>query len=75
MEQIREVFRNVMLRDLRPIEDLDGIRLGEEVRIHKGKKGYVLRFLRGLDERKRVTYRDRLDESGVAYTEGKDYTL
>ncbi|GIW71682.1 MAG: hypothetical protein KatS3mg102_1224 [Planctomycetota bacterium] len=75
MDDIREAFRGVMLRDLRPIEDKDGVRIGEDVRIYKEKEGYVLRFLKGTDEKRRKQIRDRLQVHQIAFQEGKDFVL
>ena len=74
MQEIRDAFRGLILRDLRPIEDKDGVRVGEDVRIHKEKdKGYVLRFLKGTDEKRKKQVREKLDTADVEYTEGKDF--
>ncbi len=74
LQEIRDAFRGLILRDLRPIEDKDGVRIGEDVRIHKEKdKGYVVRFLKGTDEKRRKAVREKLDLAQVQYTEAKDY--
>lgn len=73
MQEIREAFRGLILRDLRPIEDKDGVRIGEDVRIHKEKDKYVLRFLKGSEEKRRKQIREKLDTADVEYTEGKDF--
>ncbi len=73
LSEIRELFRGIILRDLRPLEDKDGVRIGEDVRIHKEKDAYVVRFLRGSDEKRRKTIRDRLNEAKIKFKEGKDY--
>jgi len=64
-----------MTRPVRPIEDRNGLRIGEDVRIYKGKKGYELAFLRGSDEKRRKAVRDKLDESKIEYKEVKDFKL
>ena len=74
LQEIRDAFRGLILRDLRPLEDKDGFRVGEDVRIHKEKdKGFVVRFLKGTDEKRRKVVREKLDLAEVEYTEGKDY--
>ncbi len=74
MQEIRDAFRGLILRDLRPIEDKDGVRVGEDVRVHKEKdKGYVVRFLKGTDEKRRKAVREKLDTGAVQYSEGKDF--
>ena len=74
MQEIREAFRGMILRELRPIEDKDGVRVGEDVRVHKDKdKGYVLRFLKGTEEKRRKAIREKLDTARVKYAEGKEY--
>jgi len=74
MQEIKDAFRGLILRDLRPLEDKDGVRIGEDVRIHKEKdKAYVLRFLKGTEEKRRKQIREKLDGGTVKYTEGKDF--
>jgi hypothetical protein len=73
MQDIREAFRGLVLRDLRPIEDKDGVRIGEDVRIHKDKKGYVVRFLKGTEEKRRKQIREKLDLATIEYSVGADY--
>ncbi len=75
MQEIRDAFRGIMLRDLRPVEDKDGVRIGEDVRIYKEKKGYKLRFLAGTPESRRKQIRDRLETNEITYTEDKDFRL
>lgn len=74
LQDIRDAFRGLVLRELRPVEDKDGFRVGEDVRVHIEKdKGYVVRFLKGTDEKRRKGVRERLETSGLKYSEGKDY--
>ena len=73
MQEIRDAFRGLMLRDLRPIEDKDGFRVGEDVRVHKEKDSYVLRFLKGTDEKRKKSIKEKLDTAKVKYTEGKEF--
>jgi hypothetical protein len=74
LSEIREAFRGLILRDLRPVEDRDGVRVGEDVRIHKDAgKGFVVRFLKGTDEKRRKAVREKLETADVEYTEGKDF--
>ncbi|MFC1705281.1 hypothetical protein ACFL59_00480 [Planctomycetota bacterium] len=73
MDRIRDAFRGVILRDLRPLEDKDGVRIGENCRIYKDKKGYTVRFLKGTEEKQRKTVRDKLDLAKIEYKEGKDW--
>jgi hypothetical protein len=75
MQEIRDAFRGIMLRDLRPIEDKDGVRIGEDVRVYQEKSGFTVRFLAGTPESRRKQVRDKLDGSNVGYKEGKDYRL
>lgn len=73
MQAIRDAFRGLILRELRPLEDKDGLRIGEDCRIHKDKNTYVLRFLRGSEEKRRQSVRDRLELNNIKFKEGKDY--
>jgi hypothetical protein len=81
VQEIKEAFRGVVLRDLRPLEDKDGVRLGEDVRIsketEKTKEGtasyFLLRFLKDTKESRKKFIRDTLNEKGIRYKEGKDY--
>lgn len=75
LQEIQDAFRGLVLRDLRPTEDKDGVRVGEDVRIHreKDKKDYVVRFIKGTDEKRRKQVREKLDMANVKYTEGKDF--
>ena len=80
MQVIRDVFRNFIIRDLRPLEDRDGVRIGEDVRIHKeaekgGKTKYVLRFLKDTPERRKSPIRDRLEEHNIDFEEGPSFTV
>ncbi len=76
MEPIKEAFRGVILQTLRPVEDKEGVRIGEDVRVHKEKDGaFVVRFLKGTDEKRRKAIRDKLAEGKVKYKEAKDYAL
>jgi len=62
MQEIRDAFRGMVLRELRPVEDKDGFRVGEDVRISKDKdKGFVVRFLKGTEEKRRKAIREKLD--------------
>jgi hypothetical protein len=73
LPEIRDCFKGIMLRDLRPVEDRDGVRIGEDVRIHREKESFVVRFLKNTDEKRRKTVRDRLNEAKIKFKEGKDY--
>lgn len=73
MDEIKDAFRGVMTRPVRPIEDREGLRIGEDCRIYKGKKGYEVAFLKGTEEKRRKMVRDKLDQAGVEYTEIKDF--
>ena len=67
MDDLKTAFRGVMLRDIRPIEDKDGVRVGEDVRItretekEKGKDGgatyYLVRYLKDTKESRRKQVR------------------
>jgi hypothetical protein len=72
-QDIRDAFRQLVLRELRPIEDRDGLRVGEDVRVTKEKDKYLVRFLKGTDEKRKKVIREKLDMANVAYTEGKDF--
>ena len=75
MEELRRVLGSVFLRDLRTIEpDKKGLLVGDDLRIHEEKGGYVLRFLKGTPESTRAKYRTKLEESSIAYKLGKDFT-
>ena len=74
MQDLRDAFRGMILRDLRPIVDKDGVRVGEDVRVVKEKdKGYIVYFLKGSEEKRRKAIREKLDMGNVKYTEGKDF--
>ena len=73
MQEIRDVFRGLMLRDLRPVEDKEGVRIGEDVRITKEKDGYLVRFLKDTPEKRRKQVRDKLNEQKIKFKEGKEY--
>ena len=83
MDDLKTAFRGVMLRDIRPIEDKDGVRVGEDVRItretekEKGKDGgatyYLVRYLKDTKESRRKQVRDQLNGSTIKFKEGKDF--
>ncbi len=74
LEDLKEAFRGVMLRDLRPVEDKDGVRIGEDVRISKEKDGgYLVRFLKDTKELRKKAIRDSLSAKNIKFKEGKDY--
>jgi hypothetical protein len=75
METIKDAFRGFFFKDLKPIEKREGLRIGDILRVHKEKGKYILRFLKGTQEKTRQQYRDRLDEHTVEYEEGEDFTL
>lgn len=75
MQPIRDAFRGIMLRDLRPVEDKEGVRIGEDVRIYKEKNGYTVRFLAGTPEPRRKQIRDRLEAHDIEYKEAADFRL
>ena len=75
MQPIRDAFRGIMLRDLRPVENKDGVRIGEDVRIYKDRSGYTVRFLAGTPESRRKQIRDRLDAHEIRYKEAADFRL
>lgn len=75
MQEIRDAFRGLMLRDLRPVEDKEGVRIGEDVRITKESDGsYLVRFLKDTTEKRKKQIRDRLNEQKIKFKEGKDFT-
>jgi hypothetical protein len=73
LDAIKDAFRGVMLQSLRPIEDKDGVRIGEDCRVYKDKKGFTVSFLKGTPEKRRKQVRDKLEGSRVEFKEGKDY--
>jgi hypothetical protein len=74
MQEIKDAFRGIVVRDLRPIEDKDGVRVGEDVRVTKEKDGsYLVRFLKNTDEKRRKHVRDALNLKHVNFKEGKDF--
>jgi hypothetical protein len=76
MEDLKRAFGSVFLRDIRSVEpDKKGFLVGEDLRIHEEKGAWVMRFLKGTPESTRGTYRKKLDEAGIAFKVGKDYTL
>ena len=76
MEKIKNAFRNFMLRDIRAVEpDKKGYRIGDAVRVYKEKNGYVVRFLKGTEMKDRQNYLDKLEQEGLEYTQGEDFTL
>ncbi len=76
MDEIKRAFSNVFTRDVRTVEpSKKGLIVGENLRVYEEKSGPVLSFLEGTDKnvRKRIT--DKLDQSNVRYTVGKDFSL
>lgn len=74
MQEIKDAFRGLVLRALRPIEDKEGLRVGEDVRVTKEKDGtYLVRFLQKSDEKRRKQIRDQLNLAKVKFKEGKDF--
>jgi hypothetical protein len=74
MQEIREAFRGIILRDLRPVEDKDGVRVGEDVRITREKDGsYLVRFLKGTEEKRKKAIRDTLNGKNIQFKEGKEF--
>jgi hypothetical protein len=73
MDELKEVFRGLILRPLRPVEDKDGVRIGEDVRVTKEKDAFLVRFLKDTAEKRRKQIRETLTTKGVTFKEGKDY--
>ena len=73
MQQIKDAFRGLILRDVRPLEDRVGVRVGEDCRIYKEKAGFVLAFLKGSGEKRRKQVRDKLELNKIKFQEGKDF--
>ena len=75
-EELKRAFGSVFLRDIRTVEpDKKGFLVGDDLRVHEEKGSWVLRFLKGTPESTRAKYRTRLDEAGIAFKVGKDYTV
>ena len=72
-QDIRDAFRPLVLRDLRPIEDKDGLRVGEDCRVTKEKDKYVVRFIKGTDEKRKKQIREKLETAAIPFTEGKEF--
>jgi hypothetical protein len=73
VQQIKDAFRGLILRDVRPLEDREGVRIGEDCRIYKERAGFVLAFLKGSEEKRRKQIRDRLELNKISFQEGKDF--
>ncbi len=75
-EDLKRVLAPIFLRDIRAVEaDKKGYICGDDLRIYEGEAGYTLRFLRGTPEKTRQQYKTKLDEGGLGYKIGKDYTV
>ena len=75
-EELKRAFGSVFLRDIRTVEpDKKGFLVGDDLRVHEEKGAWVLRFLKGTPESTRAKYKARLDEAGIGFKVGKDYTV
>lgn len=75
MERIKEAFRGVFIKELKPAEDKEGVRIGDNVRVYKNGDKFLVRFLKGTVEKDRKKIRDRLNENKIPYSVGDDFTL
>lgn len=76
MDDLKRAFGSVFLRDLRTVEpEKKGFLVGDDLRVHEEKGTYVLRFLKGTPESTRAKYKGKLDEAGIAFKLGKDFTV
>ncbi len=75
MDEIKRVFNNVFVRDVRTVEPTKkGLIVGDVLRVYDEKAGPTLSFLEGTDRGTRKRYTDKLDQSNVSYVLGKDFT-
>ncbi len=75
-EDLKRVLAPLFFRDIRAVEpDKKGFICGDDLRIYEVEAGYSLRFLKGTPEKTRHSYKTKLDEAGIAYKVGKDYTV
>jgi hypothetical protein len=76
MEEFKRAFGSVFLRDIRTVEpEKKGFLVGDDLRVHEEKGGWVLRFLKGTPESTRATYKKKLDDAQLAYKVGRDFTV
>lgn len=74
-DEIKTLFRGMFIRDLRPAEDRDGIRLGDDIRIHKEKGVFAIRFSPAITPAKRARIEDRLKLADIKYVVLDGFTL
>jgi hypothetical protein len=75
VDDLKRVLGSVFLRDIRTVEpDKKGFLVGDDLRVYDDKGEYVLRFLKGTPESSRTKYKAKLDESGIHFKVGKDFT-
>ena len=75
-DELKRALGSVFLRDVRTIEPKKkGVIVGENLRLYEEKKGFVLSFLRGTDERTRGQFKDKLETAGLSYSLGDDFSL
>ena len=75
MEDIKRAFSHVFTRDVRAVDPTrKGLIVGDSLRVYDEPSGPQLSFLAGTDLPSRQKITNRLDEQGVAYTTGEDFT-
>ena len=75
-DELKRALGSVFLRDVRTVEPKKkGVIVGENLRIYEEKQGFVLSFLRGTDERTRGQFKDKLENAGLSYELGADFSL
>lgn len=75
-EELKRIMRPMFLRDIKTIEpDKKGFLCGDDLRIYEGETAYSVRFLKGTPEKTRHQYKVKLDEGGIEYKIGKDFTV
>ncbi len=74
-DEIKAVFRGMFIRDLRRVESRDGVCLGDDIRIHKDKGRFVIRYSPAMRHLKRKRIEERLDLASIQYVVQDDFTL
>ncbi len=73
LPELDSVFRGMFLRDLRPVEGIDGVCVGYDVRIHRDGKKYIVRFSNALRTEQRDRYLQRLANAHLEHRVGDDF--
>jgi hypothetical protein len=75
VDEIKRAFSSVFTRDVRAVEPGKvGLIVGDNVRIYKEGNGYRVAFLTGTDLGTRKQITSKLDDNGISYQVGDDFT-